>query len=109
MYELEFNKKKIKVEAFKTSYTTNDNLAVIVENKDFEAVLTVNLEDGLSKDCAYIDTNNVEWAEKFLQENQIAKPTGWIKNSGYCAYPEYRFDLSKLKDYEKERDEDMEM
>jgi hypothetical protein len=29
--------------------------------------------------------------------------------SGFCTYPEYRFDMSKLKSYEDESDEDMEM
>lgn len=103
MYELEFMNKKIKVEAFKTNYITNDNLAVVLENKDFQEDLTVNLVDyPTNKDCAFIDTNNVKWAEKFLQENKIAQPTGRYGMSGFCTYPEYRFDLSKLKDYENE-------
>ena len=44
----------------------------------------------------------VKWAEKFLQENKIAQPTGRYGMSCFCTYPEYRFDLSKLKDYENE-------
>ena len=113
MYELEFMNKKIKVEAFKTNYITNDNLAVVLENKDFQEDLTVNLVDyPTNKDCAFIDTNNVKWAENFLQENQIAHPTGRYAISGYCTYPEYRFDMSKLKDYQDENagnGNDMEM
>lgn len=110
MYELEFNNKKIKVQAFKTCYMTNDNLAVVLKNKEFEDVLTVNLaESPTDRQCAFIDTNNVKYAEKFLQENQIAKPTGRYAMSGFCTYPEYRFDMSKLKSYEDESDEDMEM
>jgi len=114
MYKLNFLDKELEVETFKTTYTTNDNLAVVVENKEFEEVLTVNLKDNpTSKDCAFVDTNNIKWAEKFLQENQIAQPTGRYGISGFCSYPEYRFDMSKLKDYEDESNgknkEDMEM
>ena len=110
MYELEFNKKKIKVEAYKTNYLKNDTLAVVLENKDFEAVLTVNLiDEPISNQCAFVDTNNVPWAEKFLQDNRIAQPTGRFAISGYCTYPEYRFDMAKLKSYEDQSDDDMEM
>ena len=105
MYELEFMGKKIKVEAFKSCYMTNDNLAVVLENKNFEDVLTVNLaEKPTDKQCAFIDTNNVKYAENFLQENKIAQPTGRYTMSGFCTYPEYRFDMSKLKNYENEND-----
>lgn len=114
MYKLEFLDEEYEVEAFKASYVENDNIAVIIENEDFEEVLTVNLKDiPTSKNCAFIDTNNVKWAEKFLQENKIAKPTGRYGFSGFCSYPEYQFDMSKLKEYEDESDgknkEDMEM
>lgn len=114
MYKLEFMNKKIKVETYKTTYTTNDNLAVVVENEEFEEVLTVNLKGNpTNKDCAFVDTNNIKWAENFLQENKIAQPTGRYGTSGFCSYPEYRFDMSKLKDYEDESNgkdkEDMEM
>lgn len=105
MYKLEFLDKEYKVETFKAAYNENDNLAVIVQNKNFEEVLTVNLKDNpTNENCAFIDTNNVRWAEKFLQENQIAQPTGRYAISGFCSYPEYRFDMSKLKDYEAEND-----
>ena len=114
MYDLEFMNKRIKVVAFKTTYNTNDNLAVVIENEDFEEVLTVNLKDiPTNKNCAFVDTNNVFWAEKFLKDNGIAQPTGRYGTSGFCSYPEYNFDMSKLKDYEDESNgknkEDMEM
>lgn len=114
MYKLKFLDEEFEVEAFKTTYLDNDNLAVIVENKELEECLTVNIKDTpVNDDCAFIDTNNVEWAEDFLKENQIAKPTGRYGYSGFCSYPEYCFDMSKLKDYEDENEEntkkDMEM
>ena len=83
---------------------------IVLENKEFEDVLTVNLaESPTDRQCAFIDTNNVKYAEKFLQENKIAQPTGRYAISGFCTYPEYRFDMTKLKSYEDESDEDMEM
>lgn len=116
MYKVKFLDKECEVEAYKTSYTENDNLAVIVENDYGIECITVNLRNNPAYDnCAFIDTNNHKWAEKFLQENQIAQPTGRFAISGFCSYPEYRFDMSKLKEYEDESDEkkknkdDMEM
>ena len=56
------------------------------------ATISVNLvgEDLTDKDCFFVDTNNCPWAESFLEDNGIAKPTGNIGFSGFCVYPEYR-------------------
>ncbi len=116
MYKLNFLDEELEVETFKTTYTTNDNLAVVVENDYGVECITVNLRDNpANENCAFIDTNNQKWAEKFLQDNKIAFPTGRFAISSFCSYPEYRFDMSKLKEYEDESDEkkknkdDMEM
>lgn len=74
--------------------------ACIKGGKTF-ATLTVNLDGytgaGLQSDTrTFVDTNNCPWAEKFLRENGIAKPTGIVMQSGFCSYPLYEFDLSKL-------------
>lgn len=60
--------------------------------------VTVNLMDaGTSQDnCAFIDTNNMPTLPKFLEENGIAEPTGYYGFSGFCAYPEYRFNIDVL-------------
>jgi len=75
----------------------------IVYSPDGEpfAMITVNIDYPLSGDketTAFIDTNNLNafLIERFLQENQIATPTGEYGQSGFCTYPEYRFDLSKF-------------
>jgi len=86
----------------KDSYANNGSLAVFLsDNKEMIAVLTVNIDasDCIGDEaCAYIDTNNIPWVEDFLQENKIAYPTGEYGFSGFCAYPLYRFDLSKLEE-----------
>ena len=48
------------------------------------------------KTDACVDTNNSPWLAEFLQKYGIAKPTGISVHSGFCNYPIYRFDLSKL-------------
>lgn len=86
------------------SYANNRRLAVqsftVPDGEPF-AMITVNIDHPLSGDkktTAFIDTNNLNafHIEKFLQENQIAIPTGEYGQSGFCTYPEYRFDLSKF-------------
>lgn len=60
--------------------------------------LTVNIPGTMTPDgMAFIDTNNNPWAEAFLVENGLAKPTGVTGRSGYCSYPLYSFDMSKFK------------
>ena len=55
------------------------------------ATISVNLTDEqlTDKDCFFVDTNNCPWAESFLEDNGIAKPTGNIGFSGFCIYPEF--------------------
>ncbi|MBE5745973.1 MAG: DUF4313 domain-containing protein [Clostridiales bacterium] len=102
MYDLKICNKKYEVEAFKTSYQKGEGLAVVLENEGEEfAVITTNLPGNkTAKDCAFIDNNNCKWAEDFLVKHNIAHPTNRCVLSGFWIYPEYRFDLTKLKDYE---------
>lgn len=62
--------------------------------------LTVNLSVKCAKDCAFIDTNNnsdriVEW----LITNKLATLTGRIQQSGFCVYPEMKFNMVELRKY----------
>ena len=86
------------------TYANNKRLAVqtytVPDGEPF-ARITVNIDCPISNDkavTAFIDTNNLDYLkiEKFLQDNQIAKPTGCYGRSGYCIYPEYIFDLTKF-------------
>ncbi len=65
------------------------------------ADLTVNLpEEELSGPCcAYLDINNFFRGTLLVMQAGIAQPTGKYGRSGYCTYPEYEFDLEKLKEY----------
>lgn len=62
--------------------------------------LTVNLSVKCDENCAFIDTNNngdriVEW----LITNKLAALTGRVRQSGFCVYPEMKFDMVELMKY----------
>ena len=61
------------------------------------AVLTVSFGEFIGmKNCAYIDTNNCDFADQLLQAG-IAKDTGFYKASGFCTYPLWVFDEQFLR------------
>lgn len=84
------------------NYCENDNLYVgLITNEDGYpepwSNLTVNLSIKCADDCAFIDTNNngeeiIDW----LVKNNLGKPTGRIKASGWCVYPEFKFNIDEL-------------
>ena len=90
-----------------SKYAENDNLYVgmITWEEDFPepwSDLTVNLSVKCDKDCAFIDTNNngdriVEW----LTTNNLATLTGRVRQSGFCVYPEMKFNMVELMKYIK--------
>lgn len=87
------------VTAIATSYYDNKSLAIILyETEGPFATLTVNLDesDDCAKDCAFVDTNNCPWAGTFIRENELGVPTGRYGHSGFCTYPEYKFDLEEF-------------
>lgn len=103
IYKLKAYGKCFELTAVKHSYCVDDSLAIeLVDNKNHEcfAMLTVNLSESLycklPEDVQAVDVNNCPWAEKFIEENKLGKPLGITIRSGYCDYPLYKFDLSKL-------------
>ena len=61
------------------------------------SMLTVNLDDQLESDCAYVDTNNNgQDITAWIEQNKLGVPTGRIGFSGFCTYPEYRFAIEKF-------------
>lgn len=100
VYKLTVWNEEFLLRLFRSSYSFGDNLAIVARTTQGEpfATLTVNFGDEIpDKTRAYIDTNNCPWAEEFLVENSIAKPVkGCYHISGYCLYPLYEFDLTKV-------------
>lgn len=96
--ETEFGTYNVSIET--STYYCGDNLAIYLITEDGEtfAILSVNVPEWiLPKDKAFVDTNNCPWAEKFIADNKLGRPTGITGTSGYCTYPQYRFDMEKLK------------
>lgn len=103
-YKIDLCGETYTVKLKKNTYANNKRLAVslfTVPDGESFATITVNIDFPLSGDkatTAFVDTNNYDFMniENFLQSNKIATPTGKRGESGYCVYPEYRFDLSKF-------------
>lgn len=63
-------------------------------------MLTVNIDSvKCEPDCAFVDTNNngrdiVGW----IVENELGEITNKTAKSGYCIYPEVRFNLDKVRE-----------
>lgn len=100
VYKLSVWGQEFSLRLFKTSYSYGENLAIVAHTTDGApfATLTVNLmSPEQSKERAYVDTNNCPWIEEFIVQNNLGKPVpGYYQVSGYCIYPLYEFDLSKL-------------
>lgn len=60
------------------------------------AVATVNLPESsmLPEDEQFVNENCQEGMGAWLQRSGIAKPSGMIAFSGYCAYQSYRFNIT---------------
>lgn len=60
--------------------------------------ITVNLFAPLSgENCAYVDENNCPGIGAWLEENELATPTGRSAVSGWNTYAEYKFDMEKVQ------------
>lgn len=84
---------KIKVSEY---YNGNLCIQLICENGEPYGNLTVNFNNNLPVNMAYVDTNNMPDAERFIRENQLGTFMGTTKPSGYCEYPLYKFLLESL-------------
>lgn len=96
-----------KVQLKVSAYANNNGLYVGLNSWDEEyqffepyGDITVNLSSLKVPDyCGYVDTNNMPNAEQFIKEHDLGVFTGLTKRSGYCEYPLYMFDRSKLEEY----------
>ena len=86
---------EVKVE--RTEYY-NGNLAIVLYcyDRDYDfwepyGNLTVNFEEKLPENYAYLDVNNIPNAEEFVMENELGEFTGKMRFSGFCCYPLYKF------------------
>ena len=90
--------KEYEVKIEESRYMNNGNLAISLMCYDDEfnfwepyGRLTVNFDEKLPANHAYVDTNNMPNAEDFINENKLGEFTGKYKISGFCCYPLYKF------------------
>lgn len=90
------------VDAYKDNYGNGNTAVLLIDQETGEEVvmMTVNLVELPLPEHAYIDTNNFPEAVEFIKENELGKPLGPTRQSGFCEYPLYELDLDKLKEWE---------
>lgn len=108
IYTLNYYGTNYNIGLIKGNYVNNNKLAVLMyittkkgKVKEDFGDLTVNIDDSNimanENDTQFIDTNNLgKEIFHWLINNNIAKPTGLIGFSGYCAYPLFQFTQEAL-------------
>lgn len=65
-------------------------------------VLTTSFGEFIGmKNCAYIDTNNCEFADQLCKQG-LATDTGFYKASGFCQYPLWQFEEGTLREIDND-------
>lgn len=86
---------------YKTTYTNNDNLAIVVMDEDSQeqfTVLTVNIMDLPENNMAAIDMNNNADLAVAVEKAGFFTHTGIDIPSGFCMYPICVFNLDRIPD-----------
>ena len=99
--EFEFYGDTYRLGLYKTTYTNNDNLAIVVMDEDSQeqfTVLTVNIMDLPENNMAAIDTNNNADLAVAVEKAGFFTHTGMDIPSGFCMYPLCVFDLDRIPD-----------
>jgi hypothetical protein len=108
LLDYEFDGEKIPMELRIGQYEDGGGLALELvswkekEPEDWDTI-TVNLSVPCEKDHAFVDINNSGMPElcEWIEKNGLGKATGRQQRSGFCVYPEYRFDARRLKELER--------
>ena len=99
--EFEFYGDTYRLGLYKTTYTNNDNLAIVVMDEDSQeqfTILTVNIMDLPENNMAAIDTNNNADLAVAVEKAGFYTNTGIDIPSGFCMYPICVFDLDRIPD-----------
>ena len=82
-------------------YSRNNNTAISLDcNEGKFATITVNFNENLDEDMAYLDTNNCSWVEDIMKKYCLGEPTVKYKQRGFCIYPLYKLDLKAIKEFD---------
>ncbi len=104
--KLEFNTKQekiIKVGLEINCYTNNRCIYIGLttgsgESLQLYADVTVNLAGKAPDYCGYLNNNNLPQLKEFIETNGIGEFTGLTKQSGFCEYPLYLFQVDRLRE-----------
>ena len=87
-------------------YCVNDSLCIEMLQIDEDgslvpwSILTVNFSRIICKEnCAFVDVNNNADIVKWIIDNNLGTLTGKAFTSGYCTYPEVRFNMDEVRKY----------
>ncbi len=83
-------------------YCADGSMAIEIRNAEEGAIagITVCLNDqNLKYDEGFLDTNNCPWAKEFVEKYKLGKDTGLRRESGYCTYPLYKWNVSEIEKY----------
>ena len=89
----------------KDSYAMGGSLALeLYDTEEGEpqpyASITVNIPGyEHEENCAFVDVNNFPESLNLISEYKLGEPTGLMGVSGFCTYPEYRFDMKEIDKY----------
>lgn len=88
-----FRGNKVKVKF--SHYRNNNSLAatLVTDENEIYAVVSKNLPYDMPNDekCVFLDENNITGIGEWLEKNGYGTLTGNFGTSGYCVYPEFRF------------------
>ena len=99
-FQIESFGRKRNVHFVINTYNSNGNMCVrLVEDtgEPYDYVST-NL-DTVPAGCAFVDTNRSPEMVDILEKYGFAKYCDITRDSGYCTYPLYEFDLDAMADY----------
>ena len=104
----------VPVEIKRATYLTNETLAVVLVNEGTNEIykyVTINIDATMwfckpLNEKAFVDTNNLPNIEKFLVENDLAKPANIAEANAMWEYPLYCFNLEKIPELPDESDYD---
>lgn len=100
------NNLKVKIEI--RVYEQNKNLDIRLYSEaelGFEplCMLIANTAAACPKDCSLVNTNTgIDGLLEWIEQNNLAVPTGLYVGSGYCEYPEYWFNSNALRELDPE-------
>jgi len=90
-----------KLGLFTSTYQIGGNIYIglfDVEHQEPFADVTVNVS-ALPEGQGCVNTNDYPWLVEFIANTGIGVPTGNMLRSEFGAYPVYKFNLEKIKEY----------